>query len=309
MIKITAKTLAIASTVTLLTTALGMYVWGEEHRLPALEVYVFSLKSGNSFFIRTPDDMRYIINGGANSEIIRHITKILPFYSHRIDAVFATDVDPKNVGGLISIIERYGTEKVYLPSENIYTLGLDTQKNDAYKVFIDTVTENSIPVQQLGNSEELRLGNSGDVTLEILFPSAAKTSDSSITDDLFEYSKASPPQLIMRIVQRSKNTNKSILLFGSASKKIQKAINTSKSDVLAISNGASEVQLDSGVIEKVAPRYVVYSKNDVSSKKSASEQKMNPLFANILPKNRFNIKEGIVRIVINEGQIDIDQDN
>lgn len=293
---ITPKAIAIASTATVLAGLLGMHVWREQHRPKILEIYVFPLKSGNSIFIRTPDDMRYIINGGANSEIIRHITNILPFYSRKIDGIFATDVDPKNVGGLISIIERYGTEKVYLPSETIYSLGLVEVQNDAYKVLLDTIDTHKVKIEKLSAGMSVALGSS--TKMEILFPISTSTMPN------FEYSKASSPQLIMRIVSNRESDGKTVVILGEASKKIQKSLKIEKSDVLIMSNGASEDQLDPAVAEKIAPKFVIYSKSETPAKKSSSNSKSsstikpNLLFAKILPQDRFNVKKGTVKITI-----------
>jgi beta-lactamase superfamily II metal-dependent hydrolase len=101
------KSAIIAATASAIVAGVGAYVWHQEHRLPLLDIYLFALKSGQSAFIRTPDDRRILVNGGSNSEIIRRISKRLPFYSRRIDALIVTDTSAKNVSGLIDVLERY----------------------------------------------------------------------------------------------------------------------------------------------------------------------------------------------------------
>src|ERR1700690_3654211 len=87
------KIILTAATAILATATLGGYVWKEEHHPAILEIYAFNLKSGRSYFIRTPDDKRILVDGGANSEIIGELTRILPFYSRRIDSLIATGQD------------------------------------------------------------------------------------------------------------------------------------------------------------------------------------------------------------------------
>ena len=105
--KIASKPLIVVAAVGAVALGLGGYVWKEENRPAILEVYVFSLSSGRSIFIRTPEDKRILIDGGGNSDIVDELTQILPFYSRRIDAVVATNSEGNNVSGLIDVLNRY----------------------------------------------------------------------------------------------------------------------------------------------------------------------------------------------------------
>jgi beta-lactamase superfamily II metal-dependent hydrolase len=96
-----------AGAIAIALVAVAIYVWHEWARPTVFELYVFDTPGAPSVFIRTADDTRVVMNGGANSEIVKRLTEALPFYSRRIDRVIATDDDPKHTTGLIEILNRY----------------------------------------------------------------------------------------------------------------------------------------------------------------------------------------------------------
>ena len=99
----------------LTTSCLGLYVYKWEYRKLFLEIYFFSLERGRAIFIRTPQNKTILIGGGQNSEVIRGITKVLPFYSRKIDLVIAPAATPAQIGGLIEVIERYEIDEIVFP--------------------------------------------------------------------------------------------------------------------------------------------------------------------------------------------------
>lgn len=151
----------VASIVILITAGIGAYVWHVSQRPSVLEVYVFDTPGVASIFIRTPSDKRILINGGSNADIVRRVTKILPFYSRRIDFVIASDTQDKTINGLRDITDRYDVNKI---------IGMN-------------------------RPQETRAGETilfdDDVIAEILFPA---------DEEDFTYSNASPPQILMRII-------------------------------------------------------------------------------------------------------------
>lgn len=108
----------------------GAYAWHESAQPHVFELYVFDTPGMPSVFIRTADDRRILVNGGANSEVVHRLTELLPFYSRHIDEIVATNDDPKNVTGLIEALNRYEIGSVLLPSA--------TSTDPAYGVFLET---------------------------------------------------------------------------------------------------------------------------------------------------------------------------
>ena len=186
---------------------IGSYAYVESHRPAVLELFILDTPGYPAIFMRTPDDRRILVDGGSNSEIIRHITDILPFYSRRIDMVIATDEDPRNVTGLVDVLDRYAVDTVVIPALSLPSLGLASSSDQIYESFLTAANAHGMPVREASAGERLALG--GSTTADILFPTSA---------ELFKYSRASAPGIMMRI---SYGTT-SVLLIGGSSLKAQK---------------------------------------------------------------------------------------
>ena len=353
-IKIMSKPALIGATAMALACGIAGYAWREEHRKPILEVYVFNLKSGSSVFIRTPDDKRILVDGGANSEVIRELTDILPFYSRRIDIVIATDADDKDVSGLIDVLERYSVDKVVVPAVTLQSLGLASTTDQIYSMFLDTVKRLNVPIQEVSAGDVLDFGQKiggQPVKADILFPVAINIDHSANSDSklvassaqtidpnayaqmsskksVFQYSKASAPEIIMRITYGQT----SVLLLGNATVKIQKFLISSDSatssklqaakdsdvgdkadqenmfaDVLVVPHSALASSFSSELMNKMKPDYLIYSQAIIAAtKKSASTNNstassskkkiVDPLYF-IEDGKRVNLKEkGTVKI-------------
>lgn len=133
----------IARTVTGLCISAGVaaYVWHISVRTPAFELFVFDTPGAPSLFIRTKDDRRILVHGGANSDVVRRVTELLPFYSRRIDTLVALDDDPKHVTGLIEMVGRYDIRSVLL--------GTATSTDPTYAVFLQRIAERGIATSSI----------------------------------------------------------------------------------------------------------------------------------------------------------------
>ncbi len=323
-IKSISKPLIIVATTTALAGGFGGYVWIEEHRPPVLEVYVFSMNNGRSMFIRTPDDKRILIDGGSNSGIIRELSKIIPFYSRRIDYVIATNTENENVTGLVDVIERYKVEKVFVPEITLENLGFASSTIGAYSTFVDVVSANGIAKEEVSSGRSIVLDD--EVYLDIVFPTK---------DPKFLYSKASAPEILFTL----KYKNNSHIFLGNASVKIQKYLagNDSKNstsssyhasfprfsntDVIIVSHSALPANISPLLIEKINPMNLVYSKKvqttkavkdteeyNVTSTTTSKTKKKKPIDAlkYLKDENRFNLKEkGTIKIVGDGESIEI----
>lgn len=125
----------------------GLYAWRVSVRPHVFELYAFDTPGAPAVFIRTEDDRRILVNGGANSDIVRRLTELLPFYSRRIDLIVATDDSPRNTTGLIEVLNRYQV----LAAE----LGMPTSTDPTYAVFFSALSEHRIPAGALVNGDEI----------------------------------------------------------------------------------------------------------------------------------------------------------
>jgi beta-lactamase superfamily II metal-dependent hydrolase len=240
-----------AATGALIASGVGMYAWKEESRPSVLEVYIFTLASGHSVFVRTPDDMRIVIGGGINAEVVRHISKVLPFYSRKIDVLIANDTLGKNITGLIDILHRYTVGRAYIPGHTSQSVGIASTTDPIFTELLKAAKKSSVPLDRLGNGEVVE--GTGDVTFICIFPDSPQ---------YFTYSKASPPEIVFKL--RFGITE--ILLLGTASRKIQKHIASSTIDSVASSRAlvtftsGAAISLSSDLLNVFSPDYFAFSR-------------------------------------------------
>ena len=295
-----------------LALVISVYIWNVSRLPTRLEFYVFDTKGNPAIFIRTPDDNRILINGGGNSGIIRELTNVLPFYSRRIDEVIVTSDSSDDVTGLIDVVNRYKVGSVILPRITAKESSFSSSTDKIYETFIDTVNQLKIPVERVSRGDAIDLARNNLVKLkaEILFPvSISANSTSPETESLnhtdFKYSKASPPEMIMRINYGAT----SFLLIGNASLKVQKFIASSSttrssvvsSDVLIVRHNVSSDSLSTNLINTVKPEFVIYSQVISNSKATSKSLATDPLYM-IMSDHRFNLKQKNTIEVLSDGK-------
>jgi beta-lactamase superfamily II metal-dependent hydrolase len=289
-LKLTSRSALLAvATTTMVASGLGVYVWREEHRLPLLEVYIISLSSGQATFIRTPDDKRILIDGGNNGEIIRHISKYLPFYSRRIDILVASNTSGKQVTGLIDVAERYIVDQAYISAHTLESLGMASSTDPIFKELLNTLKKNTIPLERISAGDAV--AESGEVSLTALFP---------VSTQEFAYSKASAPELVLDLVYGKT----AISFYGNATRKIQKHLASSTplipevtSRALVVSHNGATNSMSSELIEALRPEYFIYSQtlSYTVSKKNSLKKSLDK--TDIEMGKRINLKEhGTIKI-------------
>ena len=276
----------------LIVLIIGVYIWHISRPPTKLELFVFDTKGKPSIFIRTPEDTRILINGGANSGVIRYITNALPFYSRRIDTVIVTSDEGDYVSGLVDVISRYKIGQVIVPAITSKKFGFSSSTDQIYETFLRTVDSLRVPKKEVLIGDQLNFGKlSGD----ILFPEMV---------DKFKYSKSSPPELVIKFTYGQI----SFLLLGDMGTKGQrylidagKSVDALRSNFLIFSHSISATTLSSGLINAVKPEFVVYSQSLSSGSSGRDKAKADPLYS-ILDSHRLNIKQKSTIEVLSDGE-------
>ena len=282
----------------------ALYIWRISRLPSSLEMHVFDTKGVPSIFIRTPQDVRILINGGANSEIVKYITSIIPFYSRRIDYVFVTKEEGDNVSGLIDIINRYKVGTIIIPATTPVEAGIASTTDKIFDVFMETVRSHDIKIKKAAAGDQITFDLDNELSVEsksptelyadILFPTASSSD--------FTYSKASPPEMVIDFSYDNNN----FLLSGDATTKIQRYIMNQKNvDVLIVSHSLSENLFVPEFIQQINPKYLIYSKLESKAvSKTGSNKSLkrkDDAFPFILDDHRFNIKEKNTVTVLSDG--------
>jgi competence protein ComEC len=215
---------------------LGLYIAHFELRAKVLEVYFFDLDRGRSVFIRTPHNQTILIDGGQNSQVLRELTKVLPFYRRRIDTVIVTNSPAKNTGGLSEVVRRYDVRKVMKPS----IMGTST----ALVAFEKEIARENLTPEDLQKGDSFEIGG---IQFDVLFP-----------DPSFKFNKTSMPELVLQISYLKHN----ILLLGDASKTIQKSFIPSVDhvDIIEYAHSAGDSRTSGDLFAQLNPKYAVIKK-------------------------------------------------
>ncbi len=211
----------------------GMYIYKWECRSKVFEIYFMNINRGRAIFIRTPNNHTILIDGGQNSEILRELSDLFPFYRRYVDMVIVTSEYPKNVGGLVDIVERYEIGKVIEPA----IIGTST----AIIAFEDVVKKKHILVEKVVRGNYVVIDH---VQFRILFP-----------DPLFKFNKTSTSELVLEVSYGSST----VLLLGDASKTIQKSIlgRMGKVNILEYSHAGSKSRVSAELVEVTQPDYII----------------------------------------------------
>ena len=220
--------------------ALSAYVYHWEYRKPVLDVYFFSLNKGRAVFIRTPQNKTILVGGGQNSEIIRELTKVMPFYKRRIDYLFLPSAVPAQIGGLIEVVDRYEIENVIMPKVMVTSTVLG--------MLMKSIREKKIHIEEVEKGDVIEVEDG--LMFDVLFPRKG-----------FKFNKTSMPELGLSLSYGSIG----VFLIGNLSKTIQKDIANQlevKTDqnLVEFYNNGEDSKVSADLIEKIKPKFTFTTK-------------------------------------------------
>ena len=264
-------------------TVITLYIFKLNEHSHSLRIYVFSLKNNIAIFLQTSSGKRILINGGGNSEVVRKITKVIPFYSRHIDTIISTNEEDKNITGLISVVDRYKVERAYLQKINLHNLNFSTTSSKIYDTYIHKLKAKKIYVQELIKGDVIRLDE--ETKIEVLFP---------VQSNDFKYSKSSSPELVLVVSFKDFN----FLILGNVSKKIQKYLLSdtflvsnfaTSTNALIIPHSLSKSNTDERLLDMLNHKIIIYSQTKGG-----------------IYKDAYNIKEiGSIFMDIRDGDIGV----
>jgi competence protein ComEC len=218
---------------------LSIYIYKWESREKVFEINFFSLNRGRSIFLRTPKDKTILIGGGQNTDTIRELTKVMPFYNRNIDYIFIPSAAPAQIGGLIEIVDRYKIEEIFL-TKNMST-------STVLKNLKDKIKKNNIHIKEIELSDQIEIDG---IVFNVIFP-----------DQNFKFNKTSIPELALNISYGSTT----LYLFGNLSKTIQKSIsknikNGGQENIIEFYHSGTDTKVGNNLIEKIKPKYIFNTK-------------------------------------------------
>ncbi len=97
---------AIVGTLFLFCAGVWVAVLAETPR-GVLTVAVLNIGQGDSIYIESPTGLRVLLDGGPDSSVLRELSKVMPLFSHSVDAVIESHPDSDHIAGLVDVLARY----------------------------------------------------------------------------------------------------------------------------------------------------------------------------------------------------------
>jgi len=109
------KSVRVKGIAILVLLTLTLCIWYAAIREDArglLTVSFLDVGQGDSIFIQAPSGRQVLIDGGANTGVLRELARVSPWYDRSIDVVIPTHPDADHIGGLIDVLARYRIETI-----------------------------------------------------------------------------------------------------------------------------------------------------------------------------------------------------
>lgn len=236
----------------LLLLSLIIYVQIRENRKGWLTVSFLDVGQGDAIFIDAPNGNQVLIDGGASRNILREISKVIPFYDRKIDVLIATHPDADHIGGLNDVVERFKTDVFIEPGvESDTPVYIELKKRVANKK-IRTIEARSGMVIDLGS------GASIEIIYPVLDPRGMETNTASIVGRLkygtikFLLTGDSPKNIEDYLVAKIEKSCGEIEVNQCES-------NIIRSDVLKVGHHGSNTSTSENFVKTVNPKYAIIS--------------------------------------------------
>jgi competence protein ComEC len=118
-----------------------------------LHVVFCDVGQGDAIFIRTPQQVDMLIDGGPNDSVLNCLSHHMPFWDHHIDLVFATHPDADHISGLVDVVNRY----------DISEFGTSIDGTTSISKELDRVLRNKrLKVQYIHEGDRFRIGSQSE---------------------------------------------------------------------------------------------------------------------------------------------------
>ncbi|KKR05290.1 MAG: late competence protein [Parcubacteria group bacterium GW2011_GWC2_39_14] len=133
---------------------------GQSSKVKELEVDFLNVGQGDAIYIRTPDNVDVLIDGGPDNSILNELGAVMPFWDKEIDLMILSHPHSDHVAGLVEVLRRYKVKKI------LYTGVIHTAPD--YLAWLKEIKDRKIPLEIVNKKSEIMIGSS--VKLELLYP-------------------------------------------------------------------------------------------------------------------------------------------
>lgn len=210
-----------------------------ENQHGLLTFAVLNIGQGDSLFIESPTGTQVLVDGGPDKNLMKEISKVVPWYDRHIDMLVVTNPDKDHYEGFIPLLNKYSVDVVLEPgTNNTYV---------EYSVLEKEIFDKKIPKVLARRGQIVDLG--GGAYLQILFPDR-DVSDLSSNDG----------SIVMKLVYG----DTSVMLQGDSTAKIEHYLVglgdiDLKSTILKAGHHGSRTSTTEKYVSAVSPLWTVIS--------------------------------------------------
>jgi competence protein ComEC len=117
---------------------------------------------GDAIFIEAPNGVQVLIDAGPTSDVVRELSKVMPFWDRSIDMVIPTHADKDHIGGFPEVFKRFSVASVY-DMESESTTGIF----ETYEYYKE---EENLAKKEASSGDTIVLDSKRGVYLRVLFP-------------------------------------------------------------------------------------------------------------------------------------------
>ncbi len=125
-----------------------------------LHIVFCDVGQGDAAYIRFPDGRDMLVDGGPNDAVLGCLGRHMPFWDRHINIVALTHPQKDHMQGLITVLERYGTD--YFVRSDI------ANTTEGYGQLMDVVKRRMVKQRFVTTGEAIMVGST---TLSVLWPS------------------------------------------------------------------------------------------------------------------------------------------
>lgn len=125
-----------------------------------LHLVFCSVGQGDAAYIRFPDGRDMLVDGGPNNQVLECLGRHMPFWDRHINIVALTHPQKDHLQGIISVLDRYGTD--YFVRSDI------ANTTEGYEQLMEVVKRRKVKQKFVTTGETIAVGST---TLLVLWPS------------------------------------------------------------------------------------------------------------------------------------------
>lgn len=213
-----------------------------ESKNAGVTISFLDVGQGDAALITNNFNQAILIDGGPDSDVLRQLDQVLPFYQHKITTILLTHPHADHLSGLLDVIHKYEIN-------NIYSTGV-IHTTPEYLEFLELIKTQNITFKTLKAGDKLTYEESLEINIQYPLESLAgqKTDNLNNSSLVAKVSYGKVDALFMGDLEKEAQT---VLLKQNS--------NNLQSEIIKVSHHGSNDSVNKELIETVSAQVAVIS--------------------------------------------------